>query len=602
MNTFYYADHMAADQGAAGTRTIKGLVTAIGSTKQATIVVAHNSNSTNTTYTVSTDLTLSSNITLKVERGALISIDTGKTLTISGQIDAGNYQTFSGDGTVLGLNEVNPDWFGADNTGVVSSSDAFNKAAASEATKFILTRGATYKVKDVVLPAVSFFHFEGNHAEIIADGTDGDAATACFTVTFDANTGLDSDWYHFWTFDNLYLKSGYLSDFLVINITNQALVTDIHINNIKAKGGLNGTGDPANSVIKVNNPSSMTSEAFNVSSIEVNGGACFDHVVHIVPGSTTKTICGTFKDIFHSVYTDGLSKTIYNEGTFGRSNFSMIYSAGGHVIEAYCAVGSVFDRIYQESLVNQDSTAVVIVGNAAAMAFQNCEFRNIRTVRSAKYGNLHEKLFTGSCFNCKFSNLSHNTRGDSLDYATVVISSATSAGNWIGDLWSTGDADTQYWDGVSDAGKGTKYGHAEKVSTGTWTPTVTGSSTAGTITLASGFNTGYYKREGDLVYVSGILKIGTVADSPAGLLKISLPYTVATGNQYSAGIAISLTSIDSGYEAAGVDMFFAYADPTNKFITVNGINNGAYVSIAEFFTANALIRFSGSYIAKSDGT
>jgi hypothetical protein len=114
-SVLYYADSTAADQGASGTRTIKGLATAIGSTKQATIVLAHTSNSTSTTYTVSTNLTVTSNITLKVERGAVASIDSGKTLNVSGVLDAGTYQVFSGTGTVTlsgNVKEVYPEWFG----------------------------------------------------------------------------------------------------------------------------------------------------------------------------------------------------------------------------------------------------------------------------------------------------------------------------------------------------------------------------------------------------------------------------------------------------------------------------------------------------------
>jgi hypothetical protein len=540
---------------------------------------------------------------VKVDQGALLSVAVSKTLTLNGPFDAGLYQTFSGSGTVtLGkkVKEAYPEWWGADNTGATSATTAFTAWAASGCLNLKLAPGATYKIKNVALPKVNNFHLDGNHANIIADGTNGDAAASCFTVTFDDNTGTEANWYHFWTFENFVLSSGYLSDFLVVNLQNKALVTDLMVRNIWAKGGIYGTGDPANAILKIVNTSTMTSESFTVDNIQVNGGSTFDHVVHVNQDSTAKSLSGShFSNIFHSVFTDGLAKTIYNDGTFGRCEFRMIYSAGGHIIETYYAQDCVFDRIYQESLVNQDSTAVAIVGNAASMAFQNCEFKHIRNVRSVTYGDLHEKLFTGSCYNCSFSNLLHNTAGASLDYATVVISGATSSGNWIGDLWSTGDSDTQYWAGVSDAGTGTKYGHAEKIITGTWTPTLVGLTTAGTFALAASYNTGYYKRVGDVVYISGLLKVGSVSGSPAGSLSISLPYTVATGAQYSAGIALASTTL-----AAGISTYhiFAYAEATNKYITVHGVNAGAYVSIAEFFTADALIRFSGSYVAKSDGT
>lgn len=128
----YYADATAADQGAAGTRTIKGLVTAIGATKNATIVLAHTSGSTTTTYTVGTNLTISSNITLKVDRGAVVAIATAKTLTINGQLEGtGDFQIFSltGTGAVAGLKESNVIWFGADPDGETDNDEVGIKAA-----------------------------------------------------------------------------------------------------------------------------------------------------------------------------------------------------------------------------------------------------------------------------------------------------------------------------------------------------------------------------------------------------------------------------------------------------------------------------------------
>jgi hypothetical protein len=136
-SVIYYADATAADQGAAGTRTIKGLATAIGATKEATIVLSHNSSSTNTTYTVSTDLTLTSNITLKVDRGALISVATGKTLTVSGIFDAGCYVVKSGAGSLVVYRSVYPEWTGLSS----SASGANNKTYLDNALDIVPSGG-----------------------------------------------------------------------------------------------------------------------------------------------------------------------------------------------------------------------------------------------------------------------------------------------------------------------------------------------------------------------------------------------------------------------------------------------------------------------------
>jgi hypothetical protein len=176
----YYADPTAADQGAAGTRTIKGLMTAIGSTKQATIVLAHTSSSTNTTYTVSTDLTVSSNITVKVDRGALAAPATGKTLTISGTLDAGDYQIFSGAGTVTGLKYINAKWWGATGDGTTDDTIALQAAlnAITDYSSFTLPSGIYNITSKLTLDGSTGdirmidFTFEGG-AYILATGCGG---------------------------------------------------------------------------------------------------------------------------------------------------------------------------------------------------------------------------------------------------------------------------------------------------------------------------------------------------------------------------------------------------------------------------------------------
>ncbi len=71
------------------------------------------------THSINSDLTIPANVTLKVARGAILSIANGKTLTINGSMEAGPYQVFSpiGTGRVSfgrgAVNQVNIVWFGA---------------------------------------------------------------------------------------------------------------------------------------------------------------------------------------------------------------------------------------------------------------------------------------------------------------------------------------------------------------------------------------------------------------------------------------------------------------------------------------------------------
>jgi hypothetical protein len=94
---YYYPDADAADQGVTGSsNTIKYYVDLIGA-DNATIFLRHGSSSATTTYTLTTSETIPANITLKVERGAVI--DGAGTLTLDNlsQIDVGDYQVFDDD-------------------------------------------------------------------------------------------------------------------------------------------------------------------------------------------------------------------------------------------------------------------------------------------------------------------------------------------------------------------------------------------------------------------------------------------------------------------------------------------------------------------------
>jgi hypothetical protein len=87
------------------------------------------------THSIIADLTTPANITLKLERGATISIATGKTMTINGGLEAGPYQIFSCTGTGkvdlsanYAIREVYTEWWGAKADGATDSTAAFQAA------------------------------------------------------------------------------------------------------------------------------------------------------------------------------------------------------------------------------------------------------------------------------------------------------------------------------------------------------------------------------------------------------------------------------------------------------------------------------------------
>ena len=101
--------------------TLPAAVTAIGSA-QATLRIPAG------TWNIAADLTMPANITLKPEPGAVLSVASGKTLTISGSVEAEFRQIFdwSGTGAIIlsGLHPVKTSWFGDTAAGI-------NKALSS---------------------------------------------------------------------------------------------------------------------------------------------------------------------------------------------------------------------------------------------------------------------------------------------------------------------------------------------------------------------------------------------------------------------------------------------------------------------------------------
>ena len=110
--------------------TLQAAVAAIGESNQVILRVPAG------THNVTADLSIPANVSLKVERGAILSIASSKTLTLNGSFDAGLYQVFSctGTGTVVfgnGVPRVYPQWFGAVGDNSADDTTAINQAATA---------------------------------------------------------------------------------------------------------------------------------------------------------------------------------------------------------------------------------------------------------------------------------------------------------------------------------------------------------------------------------------------------------------------------------------------------------------------------------------
>jgi hypothetical protein len=225
-SNYYVADASAADQGATtNANSIKSLVDTIGATKQATIVLPHTGTGNTTTYTVSTGFTITSNISLVIPKGSLISVAAAQTLTMQGIVQAGAYQIFTGSGTVtVSTYPQDQAWWGSaerlDVTGLKTTTLIVGSTTVT---------GIVHPIRDISRNLV--IRNNASHAdhqldvdadEIITHDASGNALKASavnLTVDIAASgaNGLDTGsasadtWYYVWVISNGTTTAGLLS-------------------------------------------------------------------------------------------------------------------------------------------------------------------------------------------------------------------------------------------------------------------------------------------------------------------------------------------------------------------------------------------------------
>jgi parallel beta-helix repeat protein len=120
--------------------TISSAIASFAGQKRATLLLAAG------TWTVDADCFVPSNITLKVQKGAVLSVSPGSRLSIAGSLSAGPYRIFSGGGQVLfgkSWQDVYPGWWKNADDGLYNQ--AIQKALASGARSLYFPEG-TYEV------------------------------------------------------------------------------------------------------------------------------------------------------------------------------------------------------------------------------------------------------------------------------------------------------------------------------------------------------------------------------------------------------------------------------------------------------------------------
>ena len=163
--------------------TLKSALSAIGA-NQATLHISPGN------WVIHENLDFPKNITLRFERGAIFSVDSGVKITINSEIEAGFHQIFSGPGRVDGnltARFIYPQWWGAQGDGVADDYEAIAKAAQAARGKVLYFKHGTYLTSQMlVLPEQIFL--DADPGTVIKAGKSMDVVMTA-NVTINPNYG-----------------------------------------------------------------------------------------------------------------------------------------------------------------------------------------------------------------------------------------------------------------------------------------------------------------------------------------------------------------------------------------------------------------------------
>ncbi|GIO30129.1 MULTISPECIES: right-handed parallel beta-helix repeat-containing protein [Paenibacillus] len=251
-------------------------------------------------YSISDNVTVNENVTLHFMNGAVLVIDSGKTLTISGSIEAGLYQIFDGAGAVNGnmkVGQVYAQWFGAKADGVNDDTNAVEKALQFLDRRkggLLFLSAGTYLLRNLYLRSLVTVLGTGNGTILkLKNGTNGNLVS---------------------------LKDNSVMQFRISNL----LIDGNKSNNVSGSGiYINKTSYVYSDVVKQGNYSDMNSSIEDVFIFE-----CADHGIYIDRTDTSDNFINIRGIYCNNVQVISCGKTgiKLNQNTDGR--FCNIISTG----------------------------------------------------------------------------------------------------------------------------------------------------------------------------------------------------------------------------------------------------------------------------------
>lgn len=178
------------------------------------------------------NLTLPSDRSIRFVSGGQINVNRSKTLAIDGPFQAGIGQCFSGEGTVTGLQEARPEWFGTNSTPGNTDMAAAIAAAFASSNK-ILFSNTRYLMKSGVTKLSNNVDVDFGNATFINGGV-GYLFTFGKKADKPGYTGLKIRGGHF---EQTTATTTGNYNFILIASIKKFLITDVHMKNV-SNGGI----------------------------------------------------------------------------------------------------------------------------------------------------------------------------------------------------------------------------------------------------------------------------------------------------------------------------------------------------------------------------
>ena len=160
------------------------------------------------------------------------------------------------------------------------------------------------------------------------------------------------------------------------------------------------------------------------------------------------------------------------------------------------------------------------------------------------------------------------------------------------DVWASGSlvGDNAYLSGGVYLGGTGSANKLEDYEEGSFSAALTATS-SGTITLNSSYDTFFYTKIGNLVHISGYIRISSVS-SPTGVIRFTLPFTVANLGDSSNAVLVYANNLASGSVS---DMWAECSDNTSYVYIYAGGGTGVSGTSAQQTQAATDFRISGTY-------